>query len=103
MNKYKAIKTTIDGINFASKKEAEHYADLKKRLNKREITDLMIQPIFPIEINGVKICRVILDFKYWDVKLKCWMYIDVKGMYTAISRLKHKMCEAQHRILVTIV
>ena len=39
-NKYNAVKTTIDGIKFDSKKEAKYYLYLKDKLEKGEIYNL---------------------------------------------------------------
>jgi hypothetical protein len=55
-NKYRAVKTEVDGIMFDSKKEAGRYVELKKRLDAGIIQDLKLQPKFDCIINGKKIC-----------------------------------------------
>ena len=55
MTKYKAIRTEVDGITFASKKEAMRYKELKFLREQKRISDLVLQPKFPIEVCGKKI------------------------------------------------
>ena len=96
-NKYNASKVRFDGYVFDSKREAEYYSELKLRERAGEISNINVHPSFPIEIMGRPICKVVLDFVYTD-KNGDDRYIDVKGMKTAISILKKKMCEAQYGI-----
>ena len=53
-NKYKAVKTTIDGITFDSKREAKRYTELKLLEKSGMITHLELQPKYDIIINGAK-------------------------------------------------
>jgi hypothetical protein len=99
--KYKAKPTTVDGIRFASKREAERYCQLKLELKAGNIRNLILQPKFSIIINGKKICNVILDFQY-DCLLST-VFEDVKGFDTPISKLKRRMVEAAYKIKVTVV
>jgi hypothetical protein len=106
-NKYRAIKCTIDGHKFDSKKEAKRYLVLKDRLNKNEIYSLSCQR--KIDYTGLDICgeqevkifTYIADFCYFDGKKQKWIYEDVKGMKTPVYRLKKKLIEDQHRIKIT--
>jgi hypothetical protein len=97
MNKYRNIKTTVDGITFHSKKEANHYLVLKYLLNKGEISDLKLQERYRIALNGVKICDYVSDFTYLD-KYGLKHVVDVKGVRTAIYKLKAKLMKAVHGI-----
>lgn len=45
-NKYNARKTTIDGFEFASRKEADYYCELKLRHNAGDIKGFSLQPEF---------------------------------------------------------
>lgn len=101
MSKYGAIVTYIDGIRFASKAEADRYQQLKILLDNGYIQNLKLHPSYLITIATHKICHVILDFAY--VENNKWIYEDVKGCDTAISRLKRKLVEAQHGIKVTLI
>ncbi len=99
-NKFGAIKCTHDGLNFDSLAEGNYYLILRDRLKKQEIGDLQIHPFFHVQINGKKICKVVLDFSYYDNKLCKEVFVDVKGFATRVSRLKKKMVEAQFGIQV---
>ena len=115
-NKYKAVKTTIDGITFDSKKEAKRYTELKLLEKAGHITHLELQPEYQITINGAKICKYKADFRYFTVRQENneqyynskgeWqtptmtgdkegqIVEDVKGYKTPIYRLKKKLVEA---------
>ena len=45
-HKYNAIPTTVDGIRFASKREARRYLELKLLQKAGHISDLELQPRF---------------------------------------------------------
>ena len=115
-NKYKAVKTTIDGITFDSKKEAKRYTELKLLEKAGHITHLELQPEYQITINGAKICKYKADFRYFTVRQENreqytnskgeWqtptitgdkegqIVEDVKGYKTPIYRLKKRLVEA---------
>lgn len=95
--------TKIDGYKFHSKKEAYYYLYLKSQLTKGFITSLELQPIYPIEFHGHRICKVILDFKYKDRKTGEVHHIDVKGYDTAMSKLRRKLVEAQYGFKVVLI
>lgn len=94
-NKYGAKKCKIDGYTFDSLKEGKEYGHLKLELLAGDIKDLKIHPSYPIFINDKLVCKVELDFEYYDNRRKKIRYIDVKGFETDISKLKKKMIEAQ--------
>lgn len=98
MNKYRNIPTTIDGVTFASKKEARRYEELKLMVRAKAITDLTLQPVFPIEIAGQKICKYIADFEYTENGKR--IVEDVKSTATAtpVYKLKKKLVKALHNI-----
>ena len=115
-NKYKAVKTTIDGITFDSKREAKRYTELKLLEKAGHITHLELQPEYQITINGAKICKYKADFRYFTVRQENneqytnskgeWqtptitgdkegqIVEDVKGFKTPIYRLKKRLVEA---------
>lgn len=47
-NKYGAVKITVDGIRFDSRKEARRYTELKLLLHAGQITDLRLQVRFEL-------------------------------------------------------
>lgn len=102
-NKYGAKKCTIDGISFDSLAEGRRYTHyLKPLLLAGEIEDLQFHPKFTIEINGKKVCSVVLDFQYFKISIQDTVYEDVKSVATAtaLSKLKRKLIEAQYGIEV---
>ena len=98
MTKYKAIKTEVDGIMFASKKEAMRYKELKFLRSQYRISDLILQPKFPVEVCGKKICTYVADFLYYENGEK--IIEDVKGVKTPVYRLKKKLVEAIYNITI---
>lgn len=99
MNKYRNVRTEVDGIVFDSQREAQRYNDLKLLLRAGTIKDLELQHVFPIELNGYKICKYIADFVYKDQSGRLCVE-DVKGVKTAVYSLKKKLVEAQYGIRI---
>ena len=103
-SKYNAVRTTVDGITFASKAEARRYSELKLLEKAGEITHLELQPKYEIRLNGKKICNYIADFRYINRNQVhdrsgaqgCTVTEDVKGMKTPIYKLKKKLVEAMY-------
>jgi hypothetical protein len=96
MSKYNAVRTVVDGITFASKAEARRYQELKMMELSGDITQLELQPKFPLIVNGVKVGTYIGDFRY---RYGAVVYVeDVKGMKTPVYNLKKKMMKAQYNI-----
>ncbi len=100
MTKYHAVKTTVDGITFASKREAHYYLIYKRLAELGTIKDLQLQPKFPFIYNGKKMFTYIADFSYVDGAGT--HIIDVKGVETANFRLKKKLIEAQYGIEIEV-
>ena len=65
-NKYRNKRTEVNGIVFASKKEATRYCELKTLERCGAIRDLDCQVRLPLEINGERICVYICDFRYFE-------------------------------------
>lgn len=91
-NKFHAKKTELDGHVFDSQGEAKRYAQLKLRWLAKEIFDLELQPVYPIEQNGKKVCKVKGDFRYLENGRT--VVEDFKGFQTPVSRLKEKLIHA---------
>ena len=113
-SKYGAIRTTVDGIVFASKAEARRYAELKLLEKAGRIRDLELQPSFPLEVvsprNGevIQVGTYRADFRYREIEMHeggfgRWRIVieDVKGMPTPVYRLKKKLMEARYGIAIT--
>jgi len=101
-SKFRNKKVELDGHVFDSQAEAKHYLHtLKPRLEAGEISHLEIHPRIRCEINGVKICDYLADFRYLDTsrsgpagQVGCQVIEDVKGYKTDVYRLKKKLVEA---------
>lgn len=91
-NKYRAIKTVVDGVKFDSKKEAARYQELKLLEKAGEIMYLTLQPRFDLIVNGVKCGFYKADFQYLTVGKT--VVEDVKGMKTPVYNLKKKLIKA---------
>jgi hypothetical protein len=88
-HKYKAIRTTVDEITFASKGEARRYKELKFLESIGSIQALVLQPKYPIDLYGNHICDYVADFEYLeDGKV---IAEDFKGVRTAVYMLKKKL------------
>ena len=104
MNKYRNIKTTIDGIQFDSKAEARRWQELKLLERAGELSRLERQVKYKFEHNGVKLGSYIADFAYFTKQER--VVEDVKGAATAklpMFRMKAKMMKAFYGIDVKIV
>ena len=98
------LERTADGILFDSKGECGRYRQLKLMERARIITNLEIQPSYPIVWPGTtkKICTVKLDFRYVDGEGITHIE-DYKGATTALSNLKRKLVETAHNITVELI
>ena len=96
MSKYHAIRTTIDGITFASRREAERYQELKLLQMAGEITDLKLQPRFRLmdATNTDRGVDYIADFMYTENGVQ--VVEDVKGVQTRVFRIKAKMFKSKY-------
>lgn len=103
MTKYKAVPTTIDGIRFASQKEAKRYCELRLLQKAGEISHLEIQPKFKLHVNGSPLkyesgrpAVYIADFAYFDPSRERRIVEDVKSpaTKTPVYKLKRALVEA---------
>lgn len=104
INKYRNHKTTIDGITFDSKKEAQRYLALKEMQENGEICDLKRQVewvLIPSQKTSTETLRPVkyrADFTYYkDGKL---IVEDVKGVKTPEYKIKRKLMYEKHGIEV---
>ena len=106
-SKYGAVRTTIDGITFASKAEARRYAELLLLARAGEIRGLELQPRFELSVfgygNDTRIGDYVADFQYQRGPKGVLVIEDVKGVKTALYRWKKKHVEAQYNIRITEV
>lgn len=94
-NKFNAKKTTVDGIEFDSAKEAKRYTKLRDMEQAGEIEGLRLQVPFELlpsfECEGVKYrgMKYIADFVYYRNGVR--VVEDVKGVKTPEYKLKKKL------------
>lgn len=96
MNKYRARKTTIDGITFDSKGEARRYGELKLMERAGAISNLELQPVYVLQEafrcprNGAqRAIKYIADFRYTEGGKT--IVEDFKGKETEAYRIKRKL------------
>jgi len=98
-HKYNAVRTEVDGISFASKKEARRYGELKLLERAGEISHIRLQTRWPL-ICGHLIMKTstrrdmvyVSDFDYHENDEL--IIEDCKGMRTELYKLKRAIMEA---------
>lgn len=104
MSKYGAVRTEVDGISFASKKEARRYGELKLLQRAGKIENLSLQPRFPLVVNGLKVCTYVGDFLYGIPGDASSLVVeDAKGFKTPEYKLKAKLFKALNGFPITEV
>lgn len=98
MSKFNVRKVLIDGHTFDSAAEGRRYATLAALERAGKIAGLELQPRLDCLVAGVKICTYVADFRYRRDGTS--VVEDVKGVHTAVYRLKRKLAEACHPGLV---
>lgn len=83
----------LDGKRFMSKAEAGRYVELRKKELAGQIKDLRLQVPFKLSV-----CKYIADFVYVQDGQR--VVEDVKGMKTAMYRLKKKMMAKELNIAI---
>jgi len=106
-SKYRAKPQRIDGIYFASKREAAVYQELKLLERAGKINSIWPQYPFVLtttDARGMKhkvgVHKV--DFRYWDCETKQFKYLEVKGNDHADGRLRRRWVEAEHGVVIEV-
>ena len=121
-SKYGAKPTTVDGIRFASQREAARYSELRLLEKAGEIRGLLLQPRFELraaltladisrERDPVLVGYYVGDFAYEEraaprgaplALRREWRPVveDAKGFRTPLYRWKKKHFEAQYGIQI---
>lgn len=89
-SKFNNRKCKINGITFASKKEAERYTGLLLLVRAGEISNLKLQQRIKIFVNSEYVCTYIADFTYTD-KTGKHIVEDAKGLRLPIYILKKRL------------
>lgn len=93
MSKYGNHRVTEDGITFDSLAELRRYRELKMLQVAGHITVLEVHPRHVIMVNGVHVCDYVADFYYIEADGQERVE-DVKGVRTAVYRLKKRLMQA---------
>lgn len=101
-NKFGAVKVTLDGFTFDSKREAAVYMQLKLLQGAGKIARLARQVPFVLSANGQEIGKYKADFVFDDLEEKRRRVVDVKGLDTPLSAWKRKHVKAEHGVEVEI-
>lgn len=103
-SKYHARRTTVDGITFDSRREADRYLVLKGMEDDGAIEDLRRQvryelvPAFDVDGNHYRSVYYVADFVYVEDGKE--VVEDVKGMRTDVYRLKSKLFARRYGISI---
>lgn len=93
-HKYNARPTIVDGITFASAKEARRYGELKLLQMAGKISGLTLQPRYKLVIEETYVA----DFRY--IENGETVVEDVKGFLTAAYKRKRKAMKKQHGVTI---
>ena len=95
MTKYNATPTTVDGIRFDSKREAQRYQELNLLYAAGGIHRLAIHPRYvllePFTVKGVKYRGITYEADFEYIENGVTVVEDVKGKRTAVFNLKEKL------------
>jgi len=112
-NKYGAKPYTVDGIRFASTKEAARFLELRLMEKAGAIADLEVQPVFPLHVLEVwrsqmpiritTVGKYTADFRYTDLTTGEIVVEDTKSdpTKTTAYRLRKRLAECIHGMTVT--
>jgi len=99
--KYRAKRTEVDGIMFASKGEARRYGELKLMEKARVISCLILQPRFLLQeaftdSEGKRHRKIeyVADFEYMEDGRD--VVEDFKGVETPVFKIKRKLFLKQY-------
>lgn len=108
-SKFKAVKTVVNGVTFASKREAKRYQELLLAAKAKLIKDLELQPKFVLapsvrfegEARAKPALRYVADFSYLRDGVR--VIEDSKGVQTDAFRIKRHLMKSVHGIEVKLV
>lgn len=101
-SKYKNVPTMVDGIRFASKKEAEYYEKLKLLQKDGVISFFIRQPSFDLP-GGIKYRADFMVFGNLSLGLCSVSVVDCKGFSTDTFKLKHRLLQATYPFDLKII
>ncbi len=90
--KYRNVPTIVDGIRFASKREAKRDAELQLLQRAGEINTLRRQPRMPLKVEGQLITTYVADWSYHERDGR-WVFEDAKGAQTPEFKIKFALAK----------
>lgn len=98
--KYRNEPCEVNGIRFASKKEAQRYGVLRVLERTGFIRDLKPHPCYDLVVNGIKVGRYTADSRYIEAESGDLVVEDVKSKVTKTTayRLRKRLMLACHGI-----
>jgi Protein of unknown function (DUF1064) len=84
---------TFNGTAYHSKTEAEYALYFSSLGLSKKIKSVKEQVVFPMEVNGKLICKMVVDFEieHLDGRLEL---VEIKGWETPEYKIKHKLFKA---------
>ena len=107
-NKYRNVKSTLDGIVFDSKAEAHRWGELTLLQRAGEISDLkrqvpyMLVPAVRLGTRMKPAMKLIVDFQYRDQHTGKLVLEDTKGVVTTEFRLKLHLLKDKYGLEVRL-
>lgn len=95
--KYRNEPCEVVGHHFDSKKERKRYGELRLLSMAGELKDLILQPRFRLEVNGMLVCEYLGDFAYTRIADGARVVEDVKSPITRkhpVYAIKKKLMRA---------
>ncbi|MDX1158429.1 DUF1064 domain-containing protein [Sinorhizobium medicae] len=102
-SKYRNKKTTVDGVKFDSKREAEFYSSLKQLERAGQVYEVELQKPYALTVNGQLVCTYKADFAFYDAIQKRNRVVDIKGVATRDFNIKRKLMRAIYGIDVEVI
>jgi hypothetical protein len=100
VTKYGNKPTMVDGIPFDSLAEARRYNELKLFVHAGDLSNLELQPKFPLVVNGELVCTYIADFSYEQRGYRVIEDVKSRASKTRAYRIKVKLLKALTGIIV---
>lgn len=94
-NKYHSKSSIYNGYYYQSQLEAAYAQELDLRVKAKDIKSWDRQIRVPLEVNGMKICTYIVDFKicHLDGSIE---WVETKGFWTDVAKIKTRLFEAAY-------
>src|SRR5437660_1011127 len=94
--KYANEVVVVNGVRFASKREARRWLELRLLEGAGQISELRRQVRYDLDVNEIHVCAYLADFVYTEKGQT--VVEDAKGVRTREYRLKARLMRACHGI-----